>query len=558
MGIKEKIKTVQQLDTVQQLHELRSNLEDAFAKQPAQAYSIDGKTFSYETSLRNPFQTGDFLVLTTIQNKKYIGQVLYQNVAEMEGPEYGVSMDTEARVFLTKGPTSANFKNRLKIPILKGSGNILGRWEGNSFECTSNSDSFQGAQISHAPGDMVREYLSYQAEDTIGIEIGKAVHSQPEARVYLRSDGFNRHTFLCGQSGSGKTFGLSVILERLLLHTSLPIIILDPNSDFIHLDEMHDLTEVNASRSIPLSPEKYDEYVKKYSTQKSRIRILRSKEIISSTTNPSKTWYPLCMNFSDLHWSDQAASLRLDPLHDRDEYQRFQTTVKNFGRDDFSLRDIREIVQKDFSESARHVGLRIENLGIGEWDVWNADKNNTLAKHLSDNLRLLVIDIGSLSSPDEKLAVTLSTLGYLWRARQLRQPILLVADEAHNLCPQIPASPIDKVAVDHFIRVAGEGRKFGIYMLLASQRPGKIHQNILTQCENLILMKMNSRADLNRIAELFSQIPLALLEEASKFNLGQGLVNGRVIRTPTIVKFDGKLLKEGGADIPTTWAAPNN
>lgn len=47
--------------------------------------------------------------------------------------------------------------------------------------------------------------------------------------------GFNRHTFLCGQSGSGKTYSLGVILERLLTETGLRLVILDPNSDFVRL-----------------------------------------------------------------------------------------------------------------------------------------------------------------------------------------------------------------------------------------------------------------------------------------------------------------------------------
>jgi Helicase HerA, central domain len=47
--------------------------------------------------------------------------------------------------------------------------------------------------------------------------------------------GFSRHTFLCGQSGSGKTYSLGVILERLLMETHLRVVVLDPNSDFVRL-----------------------------------------------------------------------------------------------------------------------------------------------------------------------------------------------------------------------------------------------------------------------------------------------------------------------------------
>ena len=52
--------------------------------------------------------------------------------------------------------------------------------------------------------------------------------------VQLDARRFNRHTFWCGQSGSGKTYALGVVLEQLLLHTELPMLILDPVS-YTHL-----------------------------------------------------------------------------------------------------------------------------------------------------------------------------------------------------------------------------------------------------------------------------------------------------------------------------------
>ena len=55
--------------------------------------------------------------------------------------------------------------------------------------------------------------------------------------VLLTAEKFNRHTFWCGQSGSGKTYALGVVLEQLLLRTRLPLLILDPNADFTRLPE---------------------------------------------------------------------------------------------------------------------------------------------------------------------------------------------------------------------------------------------------------------------------------------------------------------------------------
>ncbi len=64
--------------------------------------------------------------------------------------------------------------------------------------------------------------------------------SRTASAIALDAGGFDRHTFLCGQSGSGKTYSLGLVLERLLLETDLRVVILDPNSDFVRLADVRD------------------------------------------------------------------------------------------------------------------------------------------------------------------------------------------------------------------------------------------------------------------------------------------------------------------------------
>lgn len=56
----------------------------------------------------------------------------------------------------------------------------------------------------------------------------------------LRPENFSCHTFSCGQSDSGKTYALGVVLEELLLRTQLPLVIIDPNADFVRLGEVRE------------------------------------------------------------------------------------------------------------------------------------------------------------------------------------------------------------------------------------------------------------------------------------------------------------------------------
>ena len=90
-------------------------------------------------------------------------------------------------------------------------------------------------------------------------------------------------------------------------------------------------------------------------------------------------------------------------------------------------------------------------------------------------------------------------------------------DEAHNVCPQNPTDPNQALATEHVVRIAGEGRKHGLYLFLSTQRPSKVHQNVLSQCDNLILMKMNSAIDIRTLVETFSYAPASLVERAAGF-----------------------------------------
>ena len=141
----------------------------------------------------------------------------------------------------------------------------------------------------------------------------------------------------------------------------------------------------------------------------------------------------------------------------------------------------------------------------------------------------------------------------LWRRRAAREPVAIVIDEAHNVCPAEPDGPIATLATEDAIRIAGEGRKFGLYLILVTQRPQKVHENVLSQCDNLVLMRMNSTADLGHVGSVFSFVPPGLIERAMTFRQGEALVAGKIASHPALIRFGERITREGGADV-AGWA----
>jgi DNA helicase HerA-like ATPase len=91
-------------------------------------------------------------------------------------------------------------------------------------------------------------------------------------------------------------------------------------------------------------------------------------------------------------------------------------------------------------------------------------------------------------------------------------------------------------------------------MLTSTQRPQKVHDEVLSQCDNLLLMRMNSEADLAHLRDTFSFVPAGLIQRATTFRQGESLVAGKFVQHPAYVRFGQRLSQEGGADIPTSWA----
>ena len=205
---------------------------------------------------------------------------------------------------------------------------------------------------------------------------------------------------------------------------------------------------------------------------------------------------------------------------------------------------------------ARRLSLRVANLGIEHWGVWARQDAGSVLDGLDDpEVRCLVVNVGSLPTREEQALVAESVLSGLWARRAERRPVLLVVDEAHNVCPAATDDPLTALATEHAVRIAGEGRKFGIYMLVATQRPQKVHENVISQCDNLVLMRLNSAADSAFIAELFGFAPPGLVGLATDFRLGEALVAGKIASHPVLLRFGSRVAREGGGDVDASWAA---
>jgi len=399
--------------------------------------------------------------------------------------------------------------------FVTGSGRVLGRLDGTTLT-KAYPVAFAGEPFRIAAEQETALIGSPESTSAL-LQIGTLDGTSSPA--FLIAKGLSRHTFLCGQSGSGKTYSLGALLEQVLIETTLPMVLVDPNSDHVHLGTISD----------------------------------HGRVIVAG--RGAKADVPLRIHLSDLTLEEQALTLGLDPVLDAAEYGAFADAVARLDKFRYGMADVDREVRADHSDAAERLALRISNLAVSRWSVWATAEETSLVD-LTDDWRVLVLDVGSLDEVRERALVSLALLGVL-RRRPNKRSVLIVMDEAHNVCPPEATTPLGRVVTDYTVWIAGEGRKYGIHLLLATQRPQKIHPNVLSQCDNLLLMRVNSSEDIDRLVTTFSHVPEGMIREASGFQLGEMLAAGPLAPVPLRLRTGRRLTPEGGADLPTSWATPN-
>lgn len=178
---------------------------------------------------------------------------------------------------------------------------------------------------------------------TSEITVGTLVDSEGGGAAALRASRFNRHTFWCGQSGSGKTYALGVVLERLLVGTRLPMLVLDPNADFVRLGEVRDETPSEAADALRALD----------------LRVLRPRGAGGTT--------PLHARYVDMTLRARAAVLQIDPVRDAAEYNVLLHLEHEVGP--LESDRLAQLLGASDDPARRALLLRLENLGVLGWDV---------------------------------------------------------------------------------------------------------------------------------------------------------------------------------------------
>ena len=199
---------------------------------------------------------------------------------------------------------------------------------------------------------------------------------------------------------------------------------------------------------------------------------------------------------------------------------------------------------------------------------FNTDDFSDLLKQFigyNNKSNITIFDLSGV--PFEVLSVTISLLSriifdFSFHNSKLRHaegeenniPILLVCEEAHNYVPASD-SAMYRSSRKSIERIAKEGRKYGLSLMVVSQRPSEVSPTIFSQCSNFIALRLTNKADQNYIKGLLPENTSAAAEMLPSLGQGEALIVGDASIMPSLVQLPKPVPepKSASVDFHSVW-----
>lgn len=137
-----------------------------------------------------------------------------------------------------------------------------------------------------------------------------------------------------------------------------------------------------------------------------------------------------------------------------------------------------------------------------------------------------------------------------WTTKENQHPICLICDEAHLYIPERTSQDaVSELSLKSFERIAKEGRKYGVSLVVISQRPAEVNRTVLSQCNNFISLRLSNAEDQTVIKRLLPDNLAGLTEVLPILDIGEALVVGDASLLPTRILISEPIIKPDSATI---------
>jgi len=386
-----------------------------------------------------------------------------------------------------------------------------------------------GKAVYVAPKELLEKFYSYAMEESL--LIGNLI-TRSDVPVSLSIKGFRRHLAIIAQTGAGKSYLAGVIAEEIIAKGGT-IIMLDPHADYVFLSrstegKRHEFSDRIAILRNPASTGRYSEdEVGKVEPYEVCFSDLEFDEIclmarISQKFVNIRSGLETAIGIVEQTKTNYLPKDVLLELNNADNWQNIENAIVRGAKS--AKKYMKRIIgMKVFSDSSTNIEKMLKPMHISVVDL------SGLEDEVTDYIAYRI-----LSDAYEKVA-----------SGEFEYPVFIFIEEAHRFIP-----PREKTYTSDLIKkIAAEGRKFGVFLILITQRPSKIHPDALSQCNSQIVMRITNPEDQNAVSRSSERISKDLLEDLPGLNRGEAAIIGEMTRAPVMIKTRKRKTREGGSDL---------
>lgn len=398
------------------------------------------------------------------------------------------------------------------------------------------------------------------------------------AKAYINGNKlFQRHAFIGGSTGAGKSWTTAKIIEQMATLNNVNSIIFDLHGEYKPLKEIENIeyykiagpSDIEEDRGlsdnilhIPYWLLTYEALVSMFVDRSDQNAPNQSMIISREIKNVKKEYLEekgeteVLSNFT----IDSPIPFSLEDLLDKlktinsEMVPGARAGTEKAG--EFNGKLSRMISRLENKISDRRMGFLFE----GGVDVMEFDWLNKLVETLigvnSENSKAGIKIIDFSEVPSDILPLIVSLIARLsfsvqqWTKSEERHPVALLCDEAHLYIPNKSSSSTnDEISLSIFERIAKEGRKYGLSLVVISQRPSEVNRTVLSQCSNFIAMRLTNTDDQMVIKKLLPDNLGGFGDILPILDTGEALVVGDASLLPSRIRVEKPTVSPDSATV---------
>ncbi|MBN2287040.1 MAG: ATP-binding protein [Tissierellales bacterium] len=410
--------------------------------------------------------------------------------------------------------------------------------------------------------------LGKDLDETQRLELGNFTVDNSAVAIANGDRFFQRHAAILGSTGSGKSCAVSLILERAHARRYSNIIVFDMHGEYASLTA----PQANKDGTVPAAIA-------------ASFRIAGPGDLTNPPENALFLPYwllnreemlSMILDRSDQNAPNQAARFtnhvrELKETTLKNEKQ--ETVLATFTVDSpipYKLNELIQHLEKDNTTK----GVGKTGPVKGEWEDrltrfisrlkskvedrrygfmfkppeyalkynWLSEQVKKLLAPGEEKHGIKVVDFSEV--PSDVLPVVTGVFARLlydvqfWMEPKKRTPFVFVCDEAHLYLPvREDSDAVEKQALYSFERIAKEGRKYGVSLIVVSQRPSDVSRTILSQCNNFLILRLTNDQDQNVVRRLMPDSLAGVLDGLPLLDAGEAFLLGDAILLPARIKL---------------------